>query len=102
MSKQQLVGTTYHLGNIAFQVLKTDPYPKSRVAKWYREILSFPPGVLVAVPYRGILIPNITTTDGVMRLIKVEVVGIVYSSPKAISEALGVKQSMHQYCISRQ
>lgn len=102
MFGQSVLSATYRVGKVTFRVLGIDPYPKGRVSTQHREVLGFPSGVLVAVPYRGILIPNVTLSDGVVRLTKVEVNGEAYSTPKAISEVLAVKKAMYQYDLLKQ
>ncbi|TAN33389.1 hypothetical protein EPN28_02465 [Patescibacteria group bacterium] len=53
--------------------------------------------MIVAVGYRGICIPNITTDGGVVRLTKVEVDGKTFNRPKDISQALGIERPMRAY-----
>ncbi len=92
----------YRVNNIVFRVLDIEPYPRNKVSKQYLEIFNFPAGVLIAVLYRGILIPNITFTGGVVRLMKVKIInGDVYNNPKAISEVLGVEKAMCSYDLIR-
>ncbi|MFA6383335.1 MAG: hypothetical protein WCX17_02840 [Parcubacteria group bacterium] len=103
MLGQSILGSAYNIpGKYAvFQVMEIEPYPKEKVSKRYKEILKFRPGVLVAVPYRGILIPNITITGGAVRLLQVEVDGDIFKNPKAICEAIGVTEAMHPYDLKK-
>jgi hypothetical protein len=101
MFGRSVVGKIFRVNGVEFRVIAIDPYPKSRVSERYKAILSFRPGLLVAVPYRGILIPNITLSKGVVRLIEVEVDGEVYKTPKTISQALKVLEAMCSYDLLR-
>ncbi|HEY4493033.1 MAG TPA: hypothetical protein VJB98_00190 [Candidatus Paceibacterota bacterium] len=97
---KNLTGKAFRTNGTTFTILATEAYPTDRISDRYVELVGFGPGQLVAVPYRGICIPNITQNDGVMRLTKVEVNGQTYDRPKAISTALGVSQPMHPYPLS--
>ena len=97
MFGKEIVNSSYEVNKVAFRVLGIEPYPKNKVSKQYLEILAFPMGFLVAIAYRGTFIPNITLKGGVVRLTKVEVKGKVYKNPKAISEALNIKEAMYKY-----
>ena len=57
----ELIGKKYVAQNgTSFTVTAIEPYPRDKVSEQYREILNLSPGMLVAVPYRGTLILNIT------------------------------------------
>jgi hypothetical protein len=103
MLGQSILGNAYNIpGKYAiFTVVQIKPYSRGEVSKRYKEILRFRSGVLVAVPYRGILIPNITITGGVVRLLQVEVDGEIFKTPKAICEAIGVTEAMHPYNLKK-
>ena len=86
----------------SFTVTAVEPYPRDKVSEQYREILDLPPGMLVAVPYRGTLIPNITLKGGVARLTEVQVIGdSLLKRPGAISAALGIRYPFAGYRIKR-
>lgn len=99
----ELIGRKYMAPNASsFTVTAIEPYPKDKVSESYREILDLPPGMLVAVPYRGTLIPNITLKGGVARLTEVtDAGGKVYKQPKAISAALGIRYPFAGYRIKK-
>lgn len=101
MFGQSVLDSIYTANGVQFKVTKIDPYPRSRISDRYREILYFPPGVLVAIPYRGTLIPNITLSKGVVRLLEVEVDGELYDNPKAISQTLKVEEAMYSYDLTK-
>ena len=96
-----VVGSTFKKANIVFMVLDVQPYPSDRVSTAYRRVLGAPLGTLMAISYRGTLIPNIAVRGGVVRLTKIAVRGMIISTPKAISEALGVNSAYHPYAIHR-
>lgn len=97
-----LVGKTFRKDRTVFMVMEIDPYPEDRISSQFREKLAdLPPQHLVAVAYRGILIPNITLKGGVARLTKVAVAGQTLTGPKAISAALGVNTPYHAYQLQR-
>lgn len=98
---QSVVGSSFILNGITFKVLEIIPYPKKNVSPQYREILDFNPGLLVAVAYRGTLIPNITLSDGVVRLTKIEIAGKIINKPGAISKALRITEAMTSYEIKK-
>jgi hypothetical protein len=98
---QEIIGSTYWVNDIVFQVMSIDSYRESKVNKQYEEILLIPPGFLAAVAYRGTLIPNITLDGGVARLTKVHVAGKVFKNPKAISAALGINKAMYAYDMKK-
>ena len=80
--------------NAPFTVIEVEFYPPVRVSKNYKMILDLGPNQLVAIGYRGTNIPNITTDQGVARLLKVEIGRSMFDRPGAISEALGIKEAM--------
>lgn len=84
-------------GNTVFKVLKVKPYQEHQVKPAYRDVLSFKSGMLVAVNFRGTLIPNITLRGGVVRLLEVQVGDRIYSRPSDICRALGVQHPMRPY-----
>lgn len=92
-----VVGDVFQVNGVSFQVLEIEPYPEEKISPRYKAILKFGPGLVVAVLYRGILIPNITLKGGVVRLTKVEIDGKIFVGPKAISEALWIKRAMYPY-----
>lgn len=95
---KELVGGAYRtLNGTSFTVTAIEPYPDNKVSDRYREILDLPEGVLVAVSYRGTLIPNITVNGGVVRLTEVKVRDETYNRPGAISAALGIKKALVGY-----
>jgi hypothetical protein len=94
----EIIGKKYVTeGEVVFKVLGFEVYLKMEVSERYLGILDFDPGKLVAISYRGTLIPNITLKGGVVRLTKVQVKEQVFSSPKAISMALGIEEAMKPY-----
>ena len=99
----ELVGRKYVAPDErSFTVIAVEPYSRDKVSDQYREILDLPPGMLVAVPYRGTLIPNITLKGGVARLTKVQIAGgSVLKRPGAISAALGIRYPFSGYRIKR-
>lgn len=103
MFGRSVLGNAYNVkGEYAvFQVVQIKPYPKDKISERYKGILKFHPDVLVAISYRGTLIPNIILTGGVVRLLQVEVEGKIYDSPKAICEVLGVKEVMWPYELKK-
>ena len=94
-------GRTFKRGGIVFMVMEVEAYPRDRVTPQFREVLNAPPGTLVAIPYRGTLIPNISVRGGVVRLTKIAVLGSVCKTPKTISESLGVIQPYRLYTLHR-
>lgn len=99
----ELIGRKYTAHNgCSFTVTAIDPYPKEKVSESYREILDLPAGMLVAVPYRGTLIPNITLRGGVARLMEVTGAdGKAYKRPKDISAMLGIRYPFAGYRLKR-
>ena len=91
------VGKTFKTGDVTFTVLKSETFPANKVSSRYKMILSFRAGLLVAVGFRGICIPNITYDKGVVRLTEVSVNGTVLSRPSDISRALGIEDPMVPY-----
>jgi len=103
MSKfgSELVGKTYRApSGCYFTVTAIEPYPDNKVSDRYKEILDLPVGVLVAVPYRGTLIPNITVKGGVVRLTGVAVKDETYKRPGEISATLGIKKALAGYRLA--
>lgn len=97
------VFTTYQNGiSVRFVVLAVEPYPASRVKRQYSEILSIQLGMLVAVPHRGTLIPNITVDGGVARLTKVRVGERILDRPGDISKAIGITRAFHAITLFRE
>ncbi len=100
MKAKEIIGNFYKTKDgVEFQVLDAEFYSQRTVSFRYKRILDFKPGLLVAVAYRGALIPNITMDGGVARLTKVEVNGETFDRPHAISTAIGVKDDMSSYFI---
>jgi hypothetical protein len=100
MGAKKLVGSSYKLDNgIRFKVIDTELYPAREVSHKFKTILDFKAEHLVAISYRGTLIPNITLENGVVRLTKVEVDGKVFDRPGAISRALGIEEYLTAYDI---
>lgn len=98
MFGENIVGKRFVRCGRAFTVKSVDLYPAEKVSRQHVEILSIPAGNLVAVPYRGTLIPNITLgRTGVVRLIEIEMGGKTYNRPSTISEALGINQPYRAY-----
>lgn len=97
MFGKELVGRKFRTGEVDFKVLEIKPYSNRLVSDRYKKILAFREGFLVAVGFRGTLIPNITLKGGVARLTKIEINGQVFDRPKAISAALGIKEAMQPY-----
>lgn len=97
MFGSSVLNETYQVGGVSFRVLGIIPYTVGNVSKRYEEILKFPSGLLIAIAYRGTLIPNITLKGGVVCLTKVEVKGEVYKTPKTISETLKIEEAMYPY-----
>ena len=103
MSKfgNELVGKTYKApSGCVFIVTAIEPYPDNKVSDRYKEILDLAVGVLVAVPYRGTLIPNITLKGGVARLTEVTVKDETYYRPSTISAVLGIKKALVGYRLA--
>lgn len=99
---KSIIGNRYLVSSkVEFEVLETENYPADKVSKQYKLILGFDPKTLVAVGYRGINIPNITFKDGVVRLLKIRVGGEIFDRPKAISNALNIKEPMTSYKLER-
>lgn len=99
---QAVVGRTFRGSGIVFMVMGIKPYPSDEVSPQYQQILAMPPGKLVAVSYRGTLIPNITVHGGVVRLTRIAVAGSILSTPKAISQALGIRKANCSYALRQQ
>lgn len=97
----EIVGRTFKKGSTVFMVMRAEPYPRDKISSQYKHLLNLPPGKLVAVSYRGTLIPNITVCGGVVRLTFVAVAGLCLSTPKAISEALGIRHPNYPYALRR-
>lgn len=103
MSKfgSEMVGRTFlSPSGRSFTIVKIEPYPANKISSRYREIHRQPLGVLVAVPYRGTLIPNVTVKGGVVRLTTVEIDGQLYKRPGEISTSLGVVEAFIGYPIA--
>jgi len=92
-----LKGKKYQTGKVTFTVLEGENFPAGKVSPRYKDILAFRSGLLVAVGFRGICIPNITYDKGVVRLLRVEVGGQVFNRPGDISRAIGVEEPMVPY-----
>lgn len=100
MVKNEMIGKKYRIGDVTFEILNVEEYPLEKVSERYKELLKFRPGHLVAVMYRGTLIPNITVDDGVVRIREVSVDGKAYDRPGAISAAIGIDEAMYAYEIT--
>lgn len=98
---KSITGNAYRVNGVTFKVVAAEAYQKEKVSDRYREILKFRKGVVVAVAFRGTLIPNVTLKDGVARLTEVEVAGVNYKNPKAISQALGISEAMYAYDLEK-
>jgi hypothetical protein len=92
-----ILGSSFEVNGVRFKVLGADKFPIDFVSPRYQKILEFPVGKMVAVSFRGTLIPNITMKGGVTRLTQIEVMGLVYDRPKHISEALLIGEAMRAY-----
>lgn len=100
MNTRFLIGKQFKTANgVIFTILDVQSYPKSKVGERYKRILNFKPGLLVAISFRGTLIPNITLEGGVARLTSVEVDGNSINTTTAISAVVGVKEAMVAYSI---
>lgn len=100
MNTRKLIGKTYKTATgVTFTVLCVESYQKKDVSERYKPILGVKPGHLVAVNYRGTLIPNITLEGGVARIISVSVGELTFDRPRAISEAIGIKDGLTPYII---
>lgn len=101
MFGQSVLDKRFHANGVEFMVRRIEPYPREKVSERYKDVLNFQRGVLVAVSHRGTLIPNITLTGGVVRLLEIEIDNLgICKNPKAICEALGIKGAMYPYDIS--
>ena len=94
-------GRAYRVNGVEFRVLESQPYPINEVSEKFKEILEHKKGLIVAVAYRGTLISNITKKDGVVRLSRIEVKGVFYKNPKAISQVLCITEAMHAYELEK-
>jgi len=95
---QEVIGKKYATSEgVEFKVMEIEAYPKLEISERYLGILDLALGQLVAVRYRGTLIPNITLKGGVVRITKAEIDGQIFSRPKTISAALGIKEAMKPY-----
>lgn len=102
MDSSHVVSSSYETeAGVKFTVAGIRNYPEAEVSDRYKGILAFNPGYLVAVSYRGSLIPNITLDEGVVRILAVVIDGKSLIHPHAISQALGVKESMTPYTIKK-
>ncbi len=102
MNKKDLIGNSYKLANgVVFKALGVEVYSAKKVSKKYEQILAIKHSHLVAINYRGTLIPNITFENGVVRLTSVEIGGKIFSRPSAISEALGVVKAMEAQLLKK-
>lgn len=97
----EIVGRTFKKGSTVFMVMRAEPYPRDKISPQYKHLLGISPGKLVAVSYRGTLIPNISLQGGVVRLTSIAVAGSSISTPKAISEALGIGRPNYPYTLHR-
>ncbi|PIR44766.1 MAG: hypothetical protein COV10_02685 [Candidatus Vogelbacteria bacterium CG10_big_fil_rev_8_21_14_0_10_51_16] len=99
MLGQSLIGQKLIRRGRVFTVRAVDPYPTDRISPRHREILGCTPGRLVAVPYRGTNIPNITFgSSGVARITELELGdGRTITRPGQISEALGLLEAYREY-----
>lgn len=101
MFGEKFLGRRFIRNGRCFTVLAVEPYPDDKVTPRHREILGLAAGQLVAVPYRGALIPNITLgRRGVVRLTAIEMGGKVLGRPGKISAALEINQAYRAYTIS--
>lgn len=102
MFGQSVLDKRFHVNGMEFTVRRIEPYPREKVSERYKDVLKFQRGVLVAVSHRGTLIPNITLAGGVVRLLEIEVDNRgTCKNPKAICEALGVKEAMYPYDLGK-
>jgi hypothetical protein len=97
---KSIIGKKYQtLTGVEFEVLAVDIYQSADVSNQYKPILGFTKGELVAINYRGTLIPNITLPGEVIRLTKIAVAGKIFDRPKVISDALGIENALTPYII---
>lgn len=102
MNTKNVINSCYQLPNsVEFKVVSIKSFLAKDVSKRYENILAIKPGYLVAINFRGTLLSNITLEGGVAQLISVEVKGVVISTPKAISQALGVKNDTDFYLLKK-
>ena len=99
-SKLSAPGSKYSVNGVVFLVLGVGPSlidGSKEISQQYVKFPDFPPGVLVAISHRGVLIPNLIFDDGSARLTEIEVNGMRYNTPRAISDVLGINTAMWQY-----
>jgi hypothetical protein len=97
-----IVGCTFKRGRTIFMVMDIEPYPEERIKPQFKDrLMRLKSGKLVAVTYRGTLIPNITLRGGVVRLTRIAIDGEVLSGPRAISKALGINTAHYPYTLRR-
>lgn len=73
-----------------FKILESRFYPLGEIAKQHRRYLgALKPNLLVGVKFYGKIVPVITTTEGVNRILKIEVDGKICARASDISRVLG-------------
>lgn len=101
MNTRYLIGKQYKTATgIIFKIGNIESYPKTKVSDRYKAILAIKPGCLVAISFRGHLIPNMTLEEGVGRLTAVEIDGKPIKGASAISKAIGIDKPMIGYSMS--
>lgn len=103
MNKKTVLGKNFIIieNGKTFTVIDVESFPANKISERYKKILGYIPAKLVAINYRGILIPNlITEVTGVFRLKRVLVNNIEFKTPKAISKALGIETDFFPYNIT--
>ena len=96
----ELVGRKYIRRGRKFEILSVVPYPENDISKRYKGIIEFQPGALVAVMFRGTLIPNITVKGGAVRITGIRIAGKEITRPGEISYALNINEAMYAYKIT--
>lgn len=97
----KLVGKKFKRRGMVFEITSIDSYPEKRISKRYKEIIEFRPDLLVAIDYRGTLIPNITVKGGVVRITGIRIGNTINDKPGKISEALKINKAMYAYKITK-
>jgi len=98
----RIIGRKFLVNGVRFTVCDTEPYAPGRITPQYRDLLKFPAGQVVAISYRGTLIPNITlgANEGVVRLTTVKVGEQVLTKPGQISRVLKLSSDMRAYALT--
>lgn len=86
-----LIGKELRFRGTTFLVKKEVRYPADSILKRFSWLTALKPGYLVAVPYRGYFLTNITFEDEVMMVTEAEINGRLIKGPGRISQALGIK-----------